>query len=354
MLLYIVFSSDKKDSVGRIGIVFVLALSIGLLGIIIAIQPFQGDSYRYAMGFLKFRDFTLDEIFTYQVGEYLFRLLNWSVGQFTDNPHMFFLVIYAIFILTVYRALKNIYPSFERYIVFSFYILYPYFLFYVVNGKRQGLGLVFMLLAISFLMKNENKKAFFLLIVSGLFHSGMFLVLPMVGIFIFFKGKRLLTITSIILMGSVLISILGINEIISGPLGDLLVSEARYIAYLTDEFDVINYRTGFRLDFTLFSLFPLFLYVFLRKKIRKNEKKEAQYWLSLYMLLNSIYHIFSFVPFNDRFAIFSWFILPIVSYIIVHSVSKKYASIYTLILLSLNVFFLQTYTGKIFQTLEIF
>lgn len=353
MLLYIVFLSNKKNNIGRGGIVFVLSLSIVLLGIVITIQPLSGDPYRYAMGFLKFRDFALDEIFTYRTGEYFYRLLQWIVGQFTDNPHLLFLVIYVIFILTFYRALKNIYPSFERYIVFSFYILYPYFLFYVVNGKRQGLGLAFMVLAISFLMKNENKKAFLLVIVSGLFHSGMFLVLPLVAVFVFFKDKRLLKISSIILIGSVVVSILGINEMISGPLGDMLVTETRYTAYLTDQFDEINYRTGFRLDFAFFSFLPIFLYIFLRKRIRENERKKVQNWLALYMLLNSIYHIFSFVPFNDRFSIFSWFILPIVCYMIIRSVSNKYAALFTLSLLLLNLFFLQTYTGHIFQSLEI-
>lgn len=354
LLLYIVFLSDEKKNIGRTGIVFVLTLSIALLGFVITIQPFFGDPYRYALGFLKFRDFTIYEIFTYQTGEYLFRLLNWIVGQFTDNPHLLFFVVYVIFILTFYRSLKIIYPSFERYIVFSFYILYPHFLFYVVNGKRQGLGLVFMLLAIGFLMKNENKKAFTFFIVSGLFHSGMFLVLPIVGIFLFFKEKQLLKISFIILMCSIFISILDINEILSGPLLDILATEARYKAYLTDEFTEINYRIGFRLDFTLFSFFPIFLYSFLRKRIHDNEKKEVQHWLALYMLLNSIYHVFSFVPFNDRFAVFSWFILPIVCYMIVRSVSKKYAILFTISILFFNLFLLQTYTGYILHSLEIF
>ena len=347
------FLSDRKNHIARAGVVFVLGLSIVLLGIVISVQPFSGDSYRYAMRFLQFRDFTLGEIFTYQMGEYLYRLLNWIIGQFVDNPHLFFLVLYIIFIWVFYKALKNIFPSFERYVVFSFYILYPYFLFYVVNGKRQGLGLVVMLLAISYLMKDENKKAVVLFFVSGLIHSGMFLVLPFSIIFIWFKNKGLMTIAFIILIGSVILSILGINEAIAGPLGDILASEARYSAYMTDKFDDINYRTGFRLDFAIFSFFPIFLYLGLRKKIKESDKKQVQYWLALYMLLNSIYHIFSFVIFNDRFAIFSWFILPIVSYIIVRAVNKRYAVIFIFLLLFLNLFFLQTYTGHIFLPLEI-
>ena len=354
MLLTITFLTNKKSNVGRMGIVFVLFLSLILLGIVITVQPLSGDSYRYAMGFFKFREFSLDEVFYYQTGEYIFRLLNWIIGKFTDNPHILFLVVYLIFILTFYKALKNIFPTFERYIVFSFFVLYPYFLFYVVNGKRQGLGLAFMLLAISFLMREKNREAFFAFIISGLIHSGMFLVLPFLTIFVLFRKKGLLRISFYILAVSILLSISGINEIISGPLGELLASEARYSAYVTDRFEEINYKTGFRLDFALFSFFPIFLYIFLRKKIRKEYKKEVESWLAIYMLLNSIYHLFSFVVFNDRFSIFSWFILPIVSYMIVRAVNKKYAAFFVLLLLGFNLFFLQTYTGKIFQTLEIF
>ncbi|GIT98130.1 EpsG family protein [Sulfurovum sp. TSL1] len=353
MLLTLTFLSDRRNNLGRAGTVFVLLLSLILLGIVITVQPFAGDSYRYAMGFLKFREFSFDEVFTYQTGEYLFRLLNWTVGQFTDNPHILFLVIYLIAILTFHKALKNIFPTFERYIVFSFYVLYPYFLFYIVNGKRQGLGLMFMILAISYLMEDKNRKAFFFLLISGLMHSGMFLVLPFATLFILFKERGLLKISSAILAGSVVLSVLGINEVISGPLGEMLASEARYSAYLDDRFEEINYRTGFRLDFALFSFFPIFLYVFLRKKISSDQKVTVHNWLSIYMLLNSIYHLFSFVIFNDRFAIFSWLILPIVSYMIVRTVSKKYATLFILLLLGLNVLFLQTYTGRIFQDLEI-
>lgn len=353
ILLFMVFISDKKNNIGRAGIVFTLALSIGLLGFVITTQALSGDPYRYAKGFLEIQNFSFLEIFTYSSGEHLFRLLNWIVGQFTDNYHLFFLVLYSIIILIFYKALKNIFPSFERYIVFSFYILYPYFLFYIVNAKRQGFGLTIMLLAISYLIKSENKKAFSLFIVSGLVHSGMFLVMPIAIIFAFFKDHGILKIASIILALSVIMSILGINQAISGPLGDLLTSEARYRAYFTDEFEMINYRTGFRLDFTLFSLLPIFLYTFLRKRIHKVNQKIVQYWLAIYMLLNSIYHTFSFVPFNDRFAILSWFILPIVCYIMVRVVNKKYALIFTLVLLFLNIFLLQTYTGYIFHSLEL-
>lgn len=353
ILLTLTFLSDRRNNVGRAGTVFVLLLALLLLGVVITVQPFAGDSYRYAMGFLKFREFSLDEVFAYQTGEYLFRLFNWIVGQFTDNPHILFLAIYLIAILTFYKALKNIFPTFERYVVFSFYVLYPYFLFYVVNGKRQGLGLMFMVLAISHLMEDKNRKAFLSLIISGLIHSGMFLVLPMAALFVLFKEKGLLKISSLILAGSVLLSISGINETISGPLGELLASEARYSAYVDESFEEIVYRTGFRVDFALFSFFPVFLYVFLRRKIREDHKVTVQKWLAIYMLLNSIYHTFSFVPFNDRFAIFSWLILPIVSYMIVRAVSKKYAALFVLILLGMNLFLLQTYTGGIFQDLEI-
>ncbi|MDM5262629.1 EpsG family protein [Sulfurovum sp. XTW-4] len=354
MLLTLTFLSDRRNNVGRSGTVFVLLLSLILLGVVITVQPFAGDSYRYAMGFLKFREFSLDEVFKYQTGEYLFRFLNWIVGQFTDSPHILFLVIYLIAILTFYKALKNIFPTFERYVVFSFYVLYPYFLFYIVNGKRQGLGLVFMVLAISYLMEDKNRKALLSLLVSGLIHSGMFLVLPMAALFVLFKEKGLLKISFVILAGSVLLSISGINDTISGPLGDLLASETRYSAYLDERFEAISYQTGFRLDFALFSFFPIFLYALLRKRIRNEHKTIVRRWLAIYMLLNSIYHIFSFVPFNDRFAIFSWFILPIVSYIIVSAVNKRYAALFIFVLLGLNVFFLQTYTGRIFQSLEIF
>lgn len=341
----------------RKGIVYILVVALLFIGAAILLQPLHGDSWRYNQNFLILRDLSFGEMNALVHPEYAYRLINWLVGQFTASHEVLFFVLFAIFIYVFYKALKNIYPTFDRYYIFMAYLLYPFFIAYLVSGKRQGLSLVFMLLAISFLWKNQNLKGAVALVIATLFHKAMLLAILPILLFAWLKEKNILKIASIIYVVSLIVSIVGMNAIIpSETLVDYLQLGSRYKGYFieTEEIAAINYQTGFRLDFTLFSLIPVFLYLYFKKRIEKKDKKWVYGWLGLYLLLNSIFQFFSFVPYSDRFAAFSWFLLPLVSYVILESVNKKYAVLFTVLLLLASVVLLQVVTFAYFPTPEIF
>lgn len=353
-ILFMFFYTKRDENIFRFAIVFLLCLSILFLGIGMVFQPLHGDSYRYNLGFQKISFLTFEQMFMLDNPEFGFRFISWFTSNIINDVKFFFFTLYILFVVICWKALKNLYESFETYIVFSFLIIYPYFLFYIVNGKRQGLALVFMLLAISFIFKNKNFKAIVSLGIAFLFHTSILLTYPIFIFIMFFKNKeKLFKISLIVLFISIISSIISLNEQLTLIINSLNL-QSNQMAFFDGSFDKIDYRTGFRLDFTLFSLFPLMLYFYFRKQLSENNEKILT-WLSLYILLNSIYHFFSFVVFSDRFSIFSWFILPIVCYEILKKVNEgKYLPIFIFSLIFINIFLLQTYTGNLLLELEIF
>lgn len=350
-----VFSYSKKDeNTFRFAIVFLLCITILFLGVGMIFQPLHGDSYRYSLGFKKIDSLTFQKMLMLEKPEFGFRFISWFTATIINDVKLFFFIIYLLFIGICWKALRNLYGSFETYIVFSFLILYPYFLFYIVNGKRQGIALIFMLLAISFLFKNQNFKTIISLGFGLLFHSTIVLTYPVFLFMIFYKNtKKLFKLSFIVLSLSILSSIISLNEQLNLIL-EFFNIDARYLAYFNDSFAEVDYRTGFRLDFTLFSLFPLFLYFIFREQLSINNERILN-WLSLYMLLNSIYHFLSFIVYSDRLAVYSWFILPIVCYELLKKINNgKYLPIFIIALIFINIFLLQTYTGKILQEWEIY
>ena len=164
-----------------------------------------------------------------------------------------------------------------------------------------------------------------------------------------------LKIASVIYIISVLSAITKLNEKLKVVLGPIVSGKASLEAYISNsEFATIHYKTGFRIDFTLFSLFPVFLYIFFYRKIPENKKEYINNWISLYLLLNSIFQFLCFMPFNDRFAAFSWFIWPIVIYEILKAVYRKFAIIYILLMIFFGVVLLKFYTANYFMSLGVF
>jgi len=352
-LLYFVFILHKDDEIKRAGIVYFLLVAIFFFLVAMILQPLSGDTYRYSLKFDYLIGLSFAELINLSRPEFAYRLLNWLVGLVTSNFQVFIFTVFMLFITVFYKALKNIYPSFERYYIFLAVLLYPYVLSYIVSGKRQGIALVFMILAISFFMQNKKLKGTLSMLMIPFFHYGSLLIFPFIAIFVLFKEKNIFKIAMTIFLSSLLSSLSGLNQFLMDEIPKYITVGSQHIAYFESdgEFAAINYRVGFRLDFALFSIFPLILYFLFKNNINTNDKARVLNWLSVYLLLNSIYNFLSILPFNDRFSAFSWFILPIVCYEILRAVNRQYAILFSALLLFIGVILLQFYTSKYFLPL---
>lgn len=68
-------------------------------------------------------------------------------------------------------------------------------------------------------------------------------------------------------------------------------------------------KTGFRIDFILYSAFPIFIGMYYIFKKRFNDSTYGQIF-NIYLTLNSFWFLAIRMPYCERFALFSWNLLP--------------------------------------------
>ena len=79
---------------------------------------------------------------------------------------------------------------------------------------------------------------------------------------------------------------------------------------LVDQNDGLTYITGFRFDFVLYSMVPVWLGY---KNIKTNYKSQTySFLLNFYLFTNGIWLLCMYASFTNRIAYLSWFVYPIV------------------------------------------
>ena len=91
-----------------------------------------------------------------------------------------------------------------------------------------------------------------------------------------------------------------------------LTSDKKGLEYLTSNSDNgWEGKSGFRLDFILYSAMPMIVgyYAIFKKKIKS---KMYTLLLQLYLATNAVWVLCMYVEYNNRIAYLSWFLYPIV------------------------------------------
>lgn len=146
---------------------------------------------------------------------------------------------------------------------------------------------------------------------------------------------------------SLLLSFTGLNRTLLAPIQGYAAFDPSFDIYFQDA-ALFNYSAGFRLDFTAFSLAPVVVILILMYRRDRVTLDTTGWWISLYLLLASIYQLFSFAPFSDRFGAFAWSIIPIVVFIaLLETHSRRIVTTATIAFAIMNVLMLQFYTGAV-------
>ena len=196
----------------------------------------------------------------------------------------------------------------SAYLAFLFVVGSFSFYGYGVNGIRNGMAAALTLLAFSYL-KTNRWIALILSFVIIQIHGSMFLPVCAAWLSLFYKNTKFYLycwLFSIVLS----VSIGGALETYFASLN--VVDDERFSSYLLNKnfSDQFSY-TGFRWDFLLYSVMPIWLgwYVVIKRKIYND-----QYLLLLhtYLLSNAFWIMLIRASFSNRFAYLSWFMYPIV------------------------------------------
>lgn len=308
-VMFVMQFKARRDEGMRTGLVFTAGITMLMMYMAMTLRPAAGDSWRYYQYFLDLRQMELTEAFAYSGTDPLYVLLNWLMGCVGSDEWLLFGAILAVYMGVFVTAIQRLVGLIGASVIMMCYAAFPFFVAYGASGLRQGLALVFMLSA--FVAFNQNKSsAWVWLLLAPFWHSGAWL-----GVAVAVSHHLMCTIVRservrwclvlFTLCVSIILSISELNAPLMSQLPEQVTLNESHEIYFTNPEDV-NYRAGFRPDFLLFSLLPLATGWLLRRQAPTFHYAGSGWWLSLYLSLNAIYHLFAFVPFADRFSAFSW------------------------------------------------
>lgn len=209
------------------------------------------------------------------------------------------------------------------------------------SGIKQGISISFMIISLAFLSKGGLFKAIFFGVISTTFHWATTPFLMLIFITTLIQNKLSIRYLVAILFLVSLGSFWGVFDVFSSYANLFMSNEDKVNAYIGSATDS-NYRTGFRLDFFLYSIIPLLIIRFtVWKSFTDNTYLKTI--LSCYIILNSAATFLNFIPFSDRMYAYSWSIIPILLIYTINEWLKEYekkALFFAIISLVVLLFFL--------------
>lgn len=216
---------------------------------------------------------------------------------------VFFFIIACIYILCIYFSIKKIFPN-DIFYAFVIYLGAFSTFSYGVNGIKAGAAASIFLLAFAY-YKKPLIVALICFISLGFHHA---MLIPILGFALayFIKDPKWYFAGWII---CVLLAAthLTIFQDIFASFSDNKGSE-----YLLAGEDLWGGKSGFRWDFILYGLPPIAIgwWMIYKKQIYD---RLYQILLCTYMTANAVWMLCMYVPYNNRIAYLSWFMLPIVT-----------------------------------------
>lgn len=138
----------RRDITARTGLVVTAGTTLALIFIAIVMRPVTGDSWRYYQYFLYLRPMDLGDALAYRDPDLLYALLNWVVGRLGAEAWLLFTAIFLVFIGIFVSAIYRLVGLSGTAVLLMCYTAFPFFIAYGANGLRQGLSLVFLLMAL--------------------------------------------------------------------------------------------------------------------------------------------------------------------------------------------------------------
>jgi hypothetical protein len=299
LLIFALFSSFTEKPV--YGLNFLVMGLFYILIVLIGFRPVHrvfGDMGNYAEHY-ESNSYGLkdsSDIFFYYLMN-IFKRLDIPTNFYFAFNFVFYLIPMLIFSKIHFRKL---WPY-----AFLMFLCFFEFFSYGTNGIRNGLACSIFILALSF----ENKKYFryIYLFSAVLFHFS--LILPVTGylISLYFQKVKYF----FVFWFSTLIISLFSGDIFSSLFSRFLPERTNY--YLNNVDEVI-YKTGFRIDFIIYSFIGVLAsYYFIY--IKKFEDKFYNKLVMVFLFSNSFWLLVIRANFTNRIAYLSWFILaPVIIY----------------------------------------
>lgn len=260
-----------------------------------------GDSIRYGYSFINdYQDYNLSDF--KDVGFSCYTLLIYSLGF---SVEFYFFLCSMLYVFPLYFAAKKISVNFCFSILLMVVMSFSFYS-YGVNGIRNGIATSLLLLSFSY--RSNIVIMIFLMMIAISVHKSVMLT-SFIFIFVLFYNRPALYL-------KIWCFCVGLSFF----LGTYIKNYTMSISFLNDRVDGyfsnsaelgLFSKVGFRWDFLLYSSLPVFVGVYYIYKRHFNDKFYLQLF-STYLLTNAFWIMINDVPFSNRFAYLSWFIMPVV------------------------------------------
>lgn len=215
---------------------------------------------------------------------------------------VFFFLIAVIYFVGTYIAMIKMFKNDALYAYLAFLAAFSTFS-YGTNGIKAGAAATLFILALAY---NRKIIISILLLAASLgFHHSM--ILP-IGAYIccyFYRNSRAYLIFWILSLIIAALHISYFQNLLGGMADERGATE--YLSELSDW----GGKTGFRLDFILYSAVPIAVgyYALIIKKL---QSKEYKLIYNIYVFTNAVWMLCMYANFTNRIAYLSWFLYPIV------------------------------------------
>ena len=357
-LVFLTLFIKRENATARAGIILFVILTVVWLWVTLSFREPAGDPWRYMLGLNNIAKLSFSELLDYDKSPFGFALLNWLTALISTNSIFFFSLVYLLCLIPLYLAFRERVNKFDAISLMMLYLLYPYYMNYLGNGFKQGIGFGFMLWGLNCIIDNEHPKwlkGVLLLFTATLFHSSFWLAnMVFLSWFLLYK-KVPLSWSVLTLVFAIILAASGIVEsIVTVILPESIIAELGFDSYFDEnfissgEFESIGYQLGFRLDFTIFTILPLIVIWYLKRKVRHFELSIDM--IKIYSLMASAYFLLVFIPYSDRIAGFSWFLMPFMMFTQLSNInSRKYKSMLMLVFIPLYPILMLDYMRVYFQ-----
>ena len=217
-------------------------------------------------------------------------------------------------------------------ILFLFLVCNFSFLNLELNIIRNGLAISFILIGIHYVLEQNLKKSLLFFGIAFLFHRTT--IIPFVLIMIIWKFKEIpLKYYLVFFVLAIGLSAAGFGFHSLSFLAELGNEDLASLKFTGET----EYKIGFRPDFVAYNtMFLGLFFLFI-----KSTNAKGMLLLKIYILTSATFFLNFYIPYSDRFGLYSWVIIPLLFYNIINeSFPRRRLYISTVVLIS---FFILNY-----------
>lgn len=206
---------------------------------------------------------------------------------------------------------------------------------YGVNTIRAGVALSFLFYSITFYDYKSVKFKLLSLafaILAILIHKSM--LIPLAGFFLSIFVKN---IKVVIAFWGFCFLLSALNFDLSGLFEYFGFVDERIGSYIEGVNERSSYKSGFRIDFIIYSLVPILLswyYI----KIKNIKDDFFSHLLKMYLFTNGVWLLAIRVHYSDRLAYLSWFLIPVLLLVPICNNQKNFKNPQNMVLMVMAIF----------------